>query len=273
MPELSRTRAAALVAVAGWSRDLEAADAAVRTPLALSRRVGVVSVEPGSGTSTVAAGLVSLLRHRRRGAVLAVDAAAGGLSARLRPGPVDAVEGEDRAGAPEAVDEGDAAGDEALIDLARPGETWPAPVARWQDRVAPVTRLADLVVTDWGSRPWAADLTEAASTSHVVVAVARADRRSALEAAAGLALLGDLAAYAVLVLVDLDRTADRPAARLEAALRVPVVRVRHEVGLAPGLGTHGRTGDRRVTARTRRSFIELGQVVVEQAVSSARPTR
>ena len=129
------------------------------------------------------------------------------------------------------------------------------------------------MVTDWGSRPWAADLTDAASTSHVVVAVARADRRSALEAAAGLALLGDLAAYAVLVLVDLDRTADRPAARLEAALRVPVVRLPYAAALASGPGTHGRAGGRRVTAQTRRSFIELGRLVVEQAASSTRGTR
>lgn len=137
---------------------------------------------------------------------------------------------------------GGATGNDTLIDLARPGEAWPAPVGRWQDRVAPVTRFADLVVTDWGSRPWAADLTDAASTSHVVVALARADRRSALEAAAGLALLGDLAAYAVLVLVDLDRTADRPAARLEAALRVPVVRLPYAAALASGPGTVGRVG-------------------------------
>jgi MinD-like ATPase involved in chromosome partitioning or flagellar assembly len=251
-----------------WSRELEEADAAVRTPLGLSRRVGVVAVEPRSGASTVTAALVGLLASRRRGAVLGVDAGGGGLAALLGTGAAPA-DPEDQLGSDPGSDLGNPprGGGLQRLDLARDDESWPAPVERWRAEVAPVSRFYDLVVTDWGTRPWSADLTEAASTSHVVVLVARADRRAALEAAAGLSLIRDAGpSHGLLVLVDVDRTSDRPAARLARQLGVPVTTVGHE----PQLASHLAEG-RRLPARTRLSVIRIAQAVVEQAVLSALP--
>lgn len=271
-----RELARPLLSVGRSARELEDADRVLRTPLALSRRVGVVAVEEGSGTSTVAAALSSLLARRRRGAVLGVDAAGGGLRTRLGLEPVDDDPGTTvRAGARTAAEA--RAGLPAtsaglhLLDLTRPDEPWPAPVGRWPLSVGPVARFYDLVLTDWGTRPWSADLADAASLSHVVLLVARADRRSAMEAAAGLLLLREAGAgpRAVLALIDRDRTSDRPAERLARQLRIPVLVVRHDPTLARSSLPDGRA----LSARTRLSFIQLGRTVVEQTVLSALPSR
>ena len=280
------TLARPFVSVASWSRELQEADAAVRTPLALSRRVGVLAVEDGSGTSTVAAALAGLLAQRRRGAVLGVDAGGGGFRARLGvesdahdlPDAEDD-DAEDRRASLRASAQSAEEARQGLLehpsglqvlDLGRSGERWPAPVERWSGQVGPIARFYDLVVTDWGTRPWSADLSDAAATSHVAVLVARADRRSALQAAAGLSLVRAAGAHrALLVLVDVDATSDRLGPRLARQLEVPVTTLRHDPVLVRDLGLKSR----RLSARTRLTFTRLGRAVVEQAALSALPER
>ncbi|HEY6747941.1 MAG TPA: hypothetical protein VI357_19775, partial [Mycobacteriales bacterium] len=58
----------------GTGRALRQCDAAVRVPLPLCRRIGFVHLAPGSGGSTTAAAVATVLARRRTGTVLAVDA-------------------------------------------------------------------------------------------------------------------------------------------------------------------------------------------------------
>jgi MinD-like ATPase involved in chromosome partitioning or flagellar assembly len=265
-----------LLSVSRAARELEDADAGLRTPLALSRRVGVIAVEPGSGTSTVAAALGGLFAQRRRGAVLGVDAGGGGMRARLglepsSDDPDQAVRAGARTAAEARAGLSTTPAGLCVLDLTAPAEPWPAPVGRWPADVGPVARFYDLVLTDWGTRPWAADLTDAAALSHVVVLVARADRRAAMEAAASLLLLREpgTGPAAVLALVDAGRTSDRPAARLARQLQVPVLSVGYDAALRDLSSVRSRS----LAASTRLSYIRLGRSVVEQAALSVNPRR
>ena len=70
--------------------ELTSWDAAIRGGLSTTRRVGVVSLSPGAGTSTVAHQLVRAVAARRSEPVLAVDVSSGapGLAERLGAGSV-----------------------------------------------------------------------------------------------------------------------------------------------------------------------------------------
>ena len=184
--------------VGGAVHDLTAADTVLRSSLPLSRRIAVVAVDGGAGTTAVATALSGLLAHRRSGPVLGVDAAGGqhGLVARsgIDPSPAtgDSPPGDptERAGAgtlaqataglPRSTTGG------YLLDLAG-DQRRSASVADWSRKVSPIARFFDLVITDWGVRPVTVDLPAAVQTSHVVVMVGRADRRSATTAASALA--------------------------------------------------------------------------------------
>jgi hypothetical protein len=63
--------------VSAITDELTAGDALLRSPLALSRRIGFVQLHGGSGASATAGYLGSMLAHRRTGMVLGVNASAG----------------------------------------------------------------------------------------------------------------------------------------------------------------------------------------------------
>lgn len=266
--------------VGGAVHDLTAADTVLRSSLPLSRRIAVVAVDGGAGTTAVATALNGLLAHRRSGPVLGVDAAGGqhGLVARsgIDPSPAtgDSPPGDPtgRAGAatlaqataglPRSTTGG------YLLDLAG-DQRRSASVADWARKVSPIARFFDLVITDWGVRPVTGDLPAAVQTSHVVVMVGRADRRSAATAASALAGLREsgLRAATRLVLVDVGRTADRVAAPLGRALEVGVPVLAYDPSWSAGPDSAGR----RFGARTRRAHIDLAVMVMTEAVRSQQP--
>ena len=122
-----------------------------------------------------------------------------------------------------------------------------------------------------GRRPATVDLAEAVATSHIVVMVARADRRSATRAAAALAGLrdADTTAATRLVLVDVARTPDRVADPLSRALGAAVPTLPHEPGWAADPGPSAV----RFGARTRRAHIDLAVMVMTEAVRSQQPLK
>ena len=263
--------------VGGTAHELIAADTVLRSALPLSRRVAVVAVDGGSGTTAVATALSGLLARRRPGPVLGVDAAGGqlGLMARSVEGP--AADGPARP-EPDGTGQRTAARDLAqattglprsstggyLLDLAGDHRRT-ASVADWTTQVSPIARFFDLVVTDWGVRPATVDLAEAVAASHVVVMIARADRRSATRAAAALAGLrgADTTAATRLVLVDVARTPDRVADPLSRTLGAEVSTLPYEPGWAADRGPSAV----RFGARTRRAHIDLAVMVMAEVVT------
>ena len=63
--------------VSAITDELTTSDALLRSPLALSRRIGFVQLRGGCGASATAGYVASLLARRRSGMVLAVNASAG----------------------------------------------------------------------------------------------------------------------------------------------------------------------------------------------------
>lgn len=271
--------------VGGAAYELTTAETACTSPLPLSRRIGVVAVEGGCGTSAVATALSSVLARRRSGPVLGVDAAAGrsGLLRRTAA----AGQGTTQSGPPGDPDTAAAVRAAArtttdattglprsatgafLLDLAGPSRR-AASVADWSVNVSPIGRFFDLVVTDWGVRPPAVDLAAAAETSHVLVMVGRADRRSATAAGSALAALradDAQAAAALLVLVDVARTADRIVGPLGRALDLDVQVLPHE----PRWSDDPAATRRRFGSRTRRAHIALAVAVMGEAARSQQP--
>ena len=259
----------------GAATELLAADAVIRTSLPLSRRVAVVGLGGGSGTTAVTTVLAGLIAGRRTGPVLAVDAAGGfsGLTERIggRTDHDDAQTASVRGAARTLSDArtglaGDGSGLSAL-DLARPGRR-AASVAEWREQVSPIARFFDLVVTDWGVRPASMDLAEAAATSHVVVVVSRADRFQATVAGGAIAALEEAGgpAQPVLVLTDVARTADRMAPELRRRLGVPV-------HLLPYARNWSPLGGRRPAGRSRLAHIRLTAAVMSAAIGSRSQAR
>ena len=66
-----------LGSVSGITHELTTSDTLLRSPLALSRRIGFVQLRGGSGASSTAGYVASMLARRRTGMVLAVNASAG----------------------------------------------------------------------------------------------------------------------------------------------------------------------------------------------------
>lgn len=163
---------------------LTALDAAVRSPLPLATRVGVVGVAGGVGCSVVAGLLASTLASRRGGRVLAVNASAGGRSLLWHAGcgTVAPSTPEQDAARVAATTRGDAvAGLVATpagvhgLELAQDGG--PVPDAHWWTGVGPAARFFDAVVTDAGARSVTTAAAVAAASS-VACVVADAERSS-----------------------------------------------------------------------------------------------
>ncbi|MBO3095608.1 hypothetical protein [Cellulomonas dongxiuzhuiae] len=213
--------------------ELLALDAAVRAPLPLSTRVGVVGTGSGVGCSVVAGLLAATLAARRPGRVLAVDASAGGRSVLWHAGCTEPARSTP---AQHAARRAAQSGADAVAGLVRtPGgvhcldltEDGTAPDRTWQAAVGPVSRFFDVVVTDHGART-ARAAGPVAATASVVCVVAEADRRGWQQ---GVDLASGFAAAGLPVVLAVDATARRAPAWCATAVRIsplPVVVVPHD---------------------------------------------
>ncbi len=177
-------------------RALLECDAAVRVPLPLCRRIGFVHLAAGTGGSTTAAQVATVLARRRTGMVLAVDASPSPrgllplLGALVDPfsGPLPGA-----AGSPSdpAVRSRASTAAEARAGLSRTRsgcyalDLRPLPVDGWSASVGPIARFFDVVVTDWGLRHPGYDLEPVLGSSHAVCLVVRAED-AAVDAAGAL---------------------------------------------------------------------------------------
>lgn len=242
---------------ASGRRELTAWDEAIRGGLSTTRRVGVVSLSPGAGTSTVAHQLVRAVAARRSEPVLAVDVSPGANGVAARVGAVPVAPDETRASARTTA--------EALSGLnisdgvvgLRPRESEDA-VGAWLAEAAPIARFFDVAVTDFGARHPLVDLAACAALCDVVCLVADAQRSPAEHARSVVGALTDLpeAPAVVLALVDHAREGDGVADALATTATHPVVAVPFDSGLAAG-------------GRPRRSATNLALVELAAAVVAA----
>jgi MinD-like ATPase involved in chromosome partitioning or flagellar assembly len=257
--------------VSAISHELMTSDALLRSPLALSRRIGFVQLRGGSGASSTAGYVASMLARRRTGMVLGVNASAGeanmlwqaGLTRSVarndhrRSHPVSAADA--RAGLP-------VSGTGLLgLDLAR--DHLAASAGTWFEQVTPMARFYDLVITDWGVRHRQVDLRQVARASHVVCLVARADRYPAEEAAALVAALAEVEDQpsVVLVLVDVGRTAERTPQLLRGQLPVPVLSIPYD----PRRAQARPVASRSLPSSTRLAYTRLCTALMAEAVKPA----
>ncbi|RZU64124.1 MinD-like ATPase involved in chromosome partitioning or flagellar assembly [Microterricola gilva] len=214
-----------LTATARTARAVAESDSAIRQPIATSRRVGFVQLHGGSGLSTTAAAVASVLAPRRSGRVLGVDAAGGPLGFGWHAGTAEptapsapTVQSERRQRARDGADAvaGLPQAASGLFTLRVGDAGAPASTVTWAAEVSSIARFFDLVCTDWGVRPWQSDLAEIAGSSHVVCLLARAERRAAEEAVAMIAALQgqESGPRVVLALVDVANGRRRDAGRV-----------------------------------------------------------
>jgi MinD-like ATPase involved in chromosome partitioning or flagellar assembly len=263
-----------LGSVSAITRELTTCDTLLRSPLALSRRIGFVQLRGGSGASSTAGYVASMLARRRTGMVLGVNASAGetnmlwqaGLTRSTGSAMSDqerrqhpAIAADARAGLP-VTGTGLIA-----LDLAR--DHLAASAGTWFEQVTPIARFYDLVITDWGVRHRQVDLRQAARASHVVCLVARADRYPAEEAAALLPALGEAEdqPQVVLALVDLGRTAERTPQLLRSQLSAPVLSIPYDARRAQARPI----ASRQLASRTRLAYGRLGTALMAEAVKPA----
>jgi hypothetical protein len=238
-----------LTSTAHTARTITESDAALRQPLATSRRVGFVQLHGGNGLSTTAAAVASVLASRRSGRVLGVDAASGPLGFSWHAGTSDpsapiasTAPNERRLRARDGADAvtGLPLAASGLFTLRVGAGGAPASTAEWAAEVSPIARFFDLVCTDWGVRPWQSDLAEIAGSSHVVCLIARAERRAAEEAVAMIAALQgqESGPRVVLALVDVADGRRRDAGRVLETVAghagVPVLGVPYDAARAAG---------------------------------------
>ena len=260
-----------LGSASGITHELTTSDTLLRSPLALSRRIGFVQLRGGSGASSTAGYVASMLARRRTGMVLAVNASAGetnllwqaGLTrsaaressnVHRRAHPASAADA--RAGLP-VTGTGLIALDLARDHLATSAGTW-------FEQVTPIARFYDLVITDWGVRHRQVDLRQVARASHVVCLVTRADRYPAEEAAALIPALSEVEDQprVVLALVDVGRTAERTPQLLRSQLQVPVLTIPYD----PLRAAARPVGSRRLPTRTRLAYTRLCTALMAEAV-------
>lgn len=220
--------------VSGAVQELTAADRALRMPLPLVRRIGVVQVRGGVGASTLAATVASTYAGRRSGLVLGVNASAGSRALGWHAGLEQSAPEDDPARArPRRAADAVAGlprtpGGVHVLDLAAAGSsTSPTPAVGWFDAVGPIGRFFDVVVTDWGVRPAPLDLGLVAGSSHTVCVVARADRHSAEEAAAVVPAIRETEdrPHVVVALVDVGSTGEAAVADVLGDAGIPAIRV------------------------------------------------
>ena len=251
------------------TQELVASDAMLRSPLALSRRIGFVQLRGGSGASSTAGYVASMLARRRTGMVLGVNASAGEANllwhAGLTRSP-NRVEDQRRLHPSSATDAraGLPVTGTGLIALDLTRDHLAASAGTWFEHVSPIARFYDLVITDWGVRHQQVDLRQVAKASHVVCLVARADRYPAEEAAALPPALSEVEDRpdVVLALVDVGRTAERTPQLLRDQLEAPVLAIPYD----PRRATARPVASRRLPSRTRLAYTRLCTAVMAEAV-------
>ena len=257
--------------VSAISHELITSDALLRSPLALSRRIGFVQLRGGSGASSTAGYVASMLAHRRTGMVLGVNASAGEANMLWQAGLTRSVAGgarsEHRRSHPASAADARAglpvSGTGLLgLDLAR--DHLAASAGTWFEQVTPIARFYDLVITDWGVRHRQVDLRQVARASHVVCLVARADRYPAEEAAALVAALAEVEDQpsVVLVLVDVGRTAERTPQLLGRQLPVPVSSIPYD----PRRAQARPVASRNLPSSSRLAYTRLCTALMAEAV-------
>jgi MinD-like ATPase involved in chromosome partitioning or flagellar assembly len=263
-----------LGSVSAITHELTTCDVLLRSPLALSRRIGFVQLRGGTGASSTAGYVASMLARRRTGMVLGVNASAGETSMLWQAGLArsagnaasdqerrrhPAIAADARAGLPVTGT--------GLIALDLVRDHLAASAGTWFEEVTPIARFYDLVITDWGVRHRQVDLRQVARASHVVCLVARADRYPAEEAAALLPALGEVEdqPQVVLALVDLGRTAERTPQLLRSQLLVPVLSIPYDARRAQARPI----ASRQLASRTRLAYGRLGTALMAEAVKPA----
>jgi hypothetical protein len=214
--------------------ELHRLDTAVRGPLPLSTRVGVVGVDAGVGCSTAAGLAASVLASRRTHPVLAVNASANPRSVLWHAGltsPATSTAAQDlqRRSARRSAD--------ATAGLARtPGglhcldlvaDAGPPRDARWWEAVAPAGRFFDFVVTDWGARD-ATTVAGVVSASTLVCVVAAADRDSVQRGLDLAHAAGESGVRAVMAVVDVDGARTAAIGDVVRLLPLPAVELVHD---------------------------------------------
>lgn len=241
--------------------ELTAWDAAIRGGLSTTRRVGVVSLSPGAGTSTVAHQIVRVIAARRSDPMLAVDVSSGatGLAARLGAGPV--APDETRAAARTTAEALSGLEERKGVVALRPRDVDDA-VGAWLGEAAPIARFFDVAVSDFGARHPVVDLAACAALCDVVCLVADARRSAAEHARSVVDALRELpeAPSVVLTLVDHGREGDGVARALAIGADHAVVAIPFDAGLAAG-------------GRARRSATHLAMVRLAAAVVDATGRR
>lgn len=170
--------------VVSGARELDDAHRAIRQGVPTSRRIAFASLRGGTGCSTTAAAVATVLARRRSGRVLGVDGAAGprsfaALVGADHGGPT--APSDRRAAARTSWDATDGLAEAASgLHVLRIGDPrFPSRQAapdEWTAAVDPIARFFDVVVGDWGSRSPFVDLGAVAADAHVVALVTGADR-------------------------------------------------------------------------------------------------
>jgi hypothetical protein len=250
-----------LGSASGITQELTTSDTLLRSPLAVSRRIGFVQLRGGSGASSTAGYVASMLARRRAGMVLAVNASAGEANLLWHAGltrPAGGATDHPR-NALSRAHPGTAADARAglpvtgtgliALDLAR--DHLATSAGTWFEQVTPIARFYDLVITDWGLRHRQVDLRQVARASHVVCA----------------ALIPALSEVedrprVVIALVDVGRTAERTPQLLRSQLQVPVLTIPHD----PLRGAARPVASRQLPTRTRLAYIRLCTALMAEAV-------
>ncbi|MDQ1085409.1 MULTISPECIES: hypothetical protein [Microbacterium] len=232
-------------------------DAAIRGGLATTRRIGVMSLATGAGTSTVAHLLTRAIAARRSDPVLAVDVSTGsaGLAGRLGAAPV--APDETRAGARTTAEAMSGLDERDGVVALRPRDTADV-VGAWLGEAAPITRFFDVAVTDFGARHPVVDLAACAALCDVVCLVTDARRSAAEHARSVVDAVRSLpeAPSVVLTLVDHAREGGGVARAFASGTACDVASLPFDVGLAAG-------------GRARRSATHLAVVRLAAAVVGA----
>ncbi|GAA3015115.1 hypothetical protein [Microbacterium aurantiacum] len=161
--------------VTGWHRE-------IATELPTTRRIGFISLAPGTGTSTLAHRVTGILASRRSEPILAVDLSSGARSLGARLGADPTSPDDTRAGARTSDDArtGLPSGDGWFAVRPAPHDATdaeePAAAESWLSEVAPIARFFEVTVTDFGVRHPLVDLATCAALCDVVCLVADAGR-------------------------------------------------------------------------------------------------
>lgn len=199
--------------------ELAQLDAAIAAPLPISRRIAVLGIAGGVGTSVVAGRTAAVIAARREGHVLLVDADGRGVPAAWHAGALGTT-----FGSATEIDTADETGDIRLLSLV--GEQ--PSTSLWWAAASERQRKSALSISDWGA-PSRERTQEIVALSHVAVIVARGNRaeaQRALDLATQIETVGDC--LAAIVLVDGDRTALPAMQTLASLMPVPTVLLPHD---------------------------------------------